>query len=485
MHKNFVNYQNIIINNANYLTLPGKKNPDGNITWVKTEKNFPQRALWWDNKVKLLNVKSRSDVARLIHPKELNGYKPCSVCGKKLSIFYIYPNFNTLKKINKISTYKFSAYEKDIFEIINIITLESKNNIFEIKKIFNIETNANDLNILTKIIKESHVNLNNKGKLGPGVMSNAPDRLDGFHTYNACCRGIKDTGRHKENMSKYTRDRRAYEYWADGDFVLANNLMGQFHKYKEKFICTESTCNNIGKPSPDHVGPISLGFTHRGYFKPMCSSCNSKKNNRMTLSDIKLLLEHEKKGIKVVSWHSKFIWDILKNRVNNDDDAKNLSKIMRINMHYILTIFSYISLIKNGNNFLRNLLNVSYCNNKYTFYNFSPENIYKSRILDDQINLKNILKSDPNAFIIFKSYSDAKTKEKSKDDYIRVSFSSLEDYNKIENRKISNTNIIKIHNKEITSLHLLIVNGSNQDVLFEKLKSVLSLVSSKLASEFK
>ena len=122
-------------------------------------------------------------------------------------------------------------------------------------------------------------------------MSNAPDRLDGFHTYNSCCRAVKDKGRHKSNMSSYSRDRRAYEFWSDGDFVLANNMMGQFHSYKKDFKCPEPKCKNIGKPSPDHVGPISLGFIHRPHFRPMCSACNSKKNNRMTLSDIKSLFK--------------------------------------------------------------------------------------------------------------------------------------------------------------------------------------------------
>ena len=47
--------------------------------------------------------------------------------------------------------------------------------------------------------------------LSPGVMSNAPDRLDGFHSYNKCCRAKEDKGRSKENLNKYGEDRRAYE----------------------------------------------------------------------------------------------------------------------------------------------------------------------------------------------------------------------------------------------------------------------------------
>src|SRR5690606_11799863 len=39
-----------------------------------------------------------------------------------------------------------------------------------------------------------------RGRLSPGAMSNAPDRLDGFHTYNLCCRQSQDTGRIAANL---------------------------------------------------------------------------------------------------------------------------------------------------------------------------------------------------------------------------------------------------------------------------------------------
>ena len=44
---------------------------------------------------------------------------------------------------------------------------------------------------------------NRLSRLSPGVMCNPPDRFDGFHTYNACCRSKEDTGRHKENLATY------------------------------------------------------------------------------------------------------------------------------------------------------------------------------------------------------------------------------------------------------------------------------------------
>lgn len=63
--------------------------------------------------------------------------------------------------------------------------------------------------------------------LGPGAMSNAPDRLDGFHTYNRCCRTKQDSGRSKENLKSYATDRRAFELWVDGNWVTANKAKGR------------------------------------------------------------------------------------------------------------------------------------------------------------------------------------------------------------------------------------------------------------------
>ena len=56
-------------------------------------------------------------------------------------------------------------------------------------------------------------------------------------------RKIRDVQR---KLKSYTKDRRAYEYWSDG------NIHGQ-PIYGSPFF------NNI---SADHIGPISLGFVH-------------------------------------------------------------------------------------------------------------------------------------------------------------------------------------------------------------------------------
>ncbi|HCN8993051.1 TPA: Alw26I/Eco31I/Esp3I family type II restriction endonuclease, partial [Escherichia coli] len=81
-------------------------------------------------------------------------------------------------------------------------------------------------------------------------------------------------------------------------------------------------------PTPcqaDHIGPISLGFSHRPQFQLLCKSCNSAKNNRMYLSDIISLLEAENEGHTVISWFAEEVWNRLKHSVDDSEKALRLS----------------------------------------------------------------------------------------------------------------------------------------------------------------
>ena len=93
---------------------------------------------------------------------------------------------------------------------------ETAKNVFQ--KVFKIPSSIG-ISQYKQYIQVNFVDKCAKGKLSPGVMCNPPDRLDGFHTYNACCRSVEDTGRHKENLARYTQYRRAYENWAEGDYT--------------------------------------------------------------------------------------------------------------------------------------------------------------------------------------------------------------------------------------------------------------------------
>jgi Alw26I/Eco31I/Esp3I family type II restriction endonuclease len=278
-------------------------------------------------------------------------------------------------------------------------------------------------------------------------MSNAPDRFEGYHTYNLCCRSTQDTGRHKENLNRYGEDRRAYENWADGDWKAASWLMKVFNKHKV---------------SPDHIGPISLGFSHNPKFNPLTPAKNSAKNNRMTLADVKMLISLEKKGANVVSWHSKYIWDLLKGRVKNNADALKLSKIMRQNMHQVLMILAEIS--KNGyDQFLvSNFLHPEYAYYSITFKDFNPKDgSYKE---------------------MTKVKGDKKQYENNAKRYIRISLESLEAYQKVENRN-RQANKSKTIRDTLDNILILLKNKKHTEAK-ENLYKVCSELSNELAKDF-
>ena len=265
-------------------------------------------------------------------------------------------------------------------------------------------------------------------------MSNAPDRLDGFHTFNICCRSKADKGRSKENLASYATDRRAFELWTDGNWIVANKLMGIVNSDKkiQKFACAnKSSTLNIDHSSTisaDHIGPISLGFSHREEFQLLCNSCNSAKNNRMYLTDVEHLIEQEKNGINVVSWYAAPIWNLCKHKVTDSSTALRLSRIMRDNRGFALSLINYI--FEQGHPlFLLTLLNLEYANYTYALidYTVSEKSIITSRFKEEDSNLQYV--------------SNQKVRK------IRVAFESIVEYANKDSR-----NILEINDSEIETL---------------------------------
>jgi Alw26I/Eco31I/Esp3I family type II restriction endonuclease len=404
-----------IVEHSNYKGMPEPYKEDKSIRWVVSGDSEigKKRDSWWIEKVNEKKSINKAEVARAVHPEELGGMKPCQICGRKLSINYVYPNKNSLKRLNKVFHSNYSSFDNTIGEILQGEFGENGENVYkQVKEIFKIaEDLKHDISTFVSFILENRIS-----NLSPGVMSNPPDRFDGFHTYNACCRGKEDTGRHKENMATYTQDRRAYEYWSEGDFNLANRLMGEYRKDKTLYKCPN--CGKMKNMSADHVGPISLGFTQRPFFNPLCLPCNSGKNNRLTCSDVEQLLKEEKSE-KVISWHSKYIWDLLKNKIKNDEDAIKLSRLMATNMQNVLQIFSEIN-SKKGEEFLKRYLKPEYAFVDYRFENFNPLDLTKLKVI--------------------RSPLDSKNKQKNSERYIRVSFETLKEFQKKENRRVKGWN---------------------------------------------
>ena len=457
-HPDFVKYMDFIINHPNYSGLPEPRTEDGKPKWVVPGNSIlgRKRGMWWTNKVQEMGLNSPADVARAIHPKELRGFKPCQICGKKLSIFYVYPNKNTRKKLENLTELIFEPYEETVDEIFERLKSEGSLDQFRIfRYVFQIPSSVKE----SEVEYLEYIKTNRASRLSPGAMSNPPDRFDGFHTYNACCRHEQDTGRHIVNLQRYTQDRRAYENWADGNWNLSNRLMGEFNRFPDLLKCP--SCGRISKMTADHIGPISLGFTHRPRFNPLCKRCNSRKNNRMTLDDVNTLLREDLGGEQIVSWHSKYIWDKLKNEVYSEEDALKLSKVMRQNLHSVLTI---LSLVKShgGENFLKeNILHPEYSFYDYRFENFHPFRLDEIKIVRVPLTSKN--------------------KEKNADRYIRIALESLDEYQEKDNRR---TQIVRTLDGENVRDFLEGLETESYDHSLKKLKSVVEDVSEALAESF-
>jgi Alw26I/Eco31I/Esp3I family type II restriction endonuclease len=447
-HPHFIKYQEFIVSHPNYSGLYFNRKENKTIVWVapKVTAGGKLRDIWWREKAKVFDIEEKAGfyvkVAVLIHPTKKH---TCQICGRELSIQYVYPNSNTLNKINETFSVNFKRYEKNIFEIID----ELPNELDKWLKIFNHKSSMEKITNyfdFKKWVEDSQVKNSSKSFLSPGVMSNAPDRFDGFHSDGNCCRSESDKGRHKDNLQRYGQDRRAYENWADGDWKQADRLMSMFRK--------------IGA-SADHIGPISLGFCHRPKFHFLTREENSAKNNRMSFNDVQVLIIDEEKGEQVVSWHSIYIWNGLKKEVKNNNDAVKLSAFMRKNLHWILTIFAMIDEHDFGF-FLIQFLNLDYSNYDYKFPDFQPDGTFKEII---QIKLT------------------GKNQENNKNRYIRVAFENLENYKSKENRRVEDWKNPEIDKKLLQLFELL--KKAELDKSKEKLHDILKCLADKLIQDWR
>ena len=277
----------------------------------------------------------------------------------------------------------------------------------------------NDLAAWTSWIEKEYIP-KEPSMLGPGAMSNPPDRLDGFHTFNRCCRSTADKGRSKENLASYSTDRRAFENWSDGNWITANKLMGFISSnadMKKEYCANRDNGGHHPRPcSADHIGPISLGFCHRPEFQLLCRPCNSAKNNRMYYSDVQHLINAEKLGEVVTTWYADPIWQKCKGNVYDKESALRLSRIMRDNRNIAMMLLADF-VDKKEYLFLLTLLNLEYADYEY-------EIIPGSTKIQNQI----VTVSFSQKASTLRYVSIQKTRK------IRVAFSSLIDYAQKENR---------------------------------------------------
>jgi Alw26I/Eco31I/Esp3I family type II restriction endonuclease len=417
-----------IIEHPNYLGMPGARDDEGKIDWTIPSNRKPGsknwdgnslRRIWWRDKAMSLGIpiegKWLSKTAKAIHPF---GRKPCQTCGEDAEIAYVYPGAILKKKVIGI------LGSDDIFRTVNLLNIDSvlehiyRDVSFEVFEKFlrkefpiivpSVDSWPVDLEQIKNLVREKYCLLESN-KFSPGAMANPPDRLDGFHTYNLCCRSKEDTGRSSENLRSYTVDRRAFEYWSSGDWVAADLAMGS----TGEGVC--ANCGNHGGISADHIGPISLGFAHTPFFRPLCAACNSAKGNRMSYSDVKSLIGLENKGEEITSPQLKAMWEAIKNRISNDGDALLASKLFRINQdHY----FKLLREVVEGEvpDEIMNFLPISFSEYRVEFINFNKETL----VFD---SIKRTKRQD----------TYAKTKATR---MVRVAFESLRKYTETESRNI-------------------------------------------------
>lgn len=435
----FLQYEEEIVNDPVYAGMPDLRHDDGTIQWEAPSNrgsgvfqfSHDKRYQWWINKASEVGINTSEDkwiskVAKKIHPTKLH---PCKVCGRIMDIRYCYLSANFMKRVKKLPFYDEQVDMDEITHITDFIAsftdtygdkaYDALPELLKCSQVKSIPTLPHDLSSWTDWINSEYIP-KEPSMLGPGAMLNAPDRLDGFHTYDRCCRPTADKGRSKENLASYSTDRRAFENWSDGNWIQANKLMGYINsnsELKKQQCANHSTGSFHPRPcSADHIGPISLGFSHRPEFQLLCKPCNSAKNNRMYYSDVQHLISVEEGGSTVTTWYAAPIWQRCKQKVYDKESALKLSRIMRDNRNIAMMLLA--DFVKHDEFlFLLTLLNLNYADYDYEI---DPATL---NVNNQIVTVQFISKPSTLRYVNIQKIRK-----------IRVAFSSLIDYANKENR---------------------------------------------------
>ncbi|WP_350343256.1 Alw26I/Eco31I/Esp3I family type II restriction endonuclease [Proteinivorax tanatarense] len=457
-NEKFIEYEEEIAKNPAYEGMPDLRLDDGSIQWEapsnrgsgKFQFTHNKRLSWWKKKASQVGISTSanhwiSTVAKTIHP---TGRKPCKVCGNVMDIRYSYLSSNFIKRVRKLDYVDDTFEISDLTHVLDFIVsfydtygaqiFDDLPVLFKCKQFPTFSEIPNSIDSWTDWLDKVYIAAE-PSMLGPGAMSNAPDRLDGFHSFNRCCRSNADKGRSKENLASYSTDRRAFENWVDGNWITANKLMGYISsnsKIKKEPCANDGDGHTHPRPcSADHIGPISLGFSHRPEFQLLCAPCNSAKNNRMYYSDVKHLIEAESKGEKVVTWYAQSIWKYTKDKVFDTETALRLTRVMRDNRNVAMMLLNEF-LVNKHYLFLLTFLNLSYANFDYKLNTAEINNhIVKANFSDTASTLK---------------YVNIQKIRK-----IRIAFESLAEYANKENRNgylFTNDSIENLKNSALDNL---------------------------------
>ena len=349
----YIAYMNMIADAPAYKGLPDVRAENGKINWQCSSgqttsfyRFFPGRLDWWIKKADELHLPGtgKSDdrltiAARLIHP---TGKKVCLVCGNERYIGYMYLNSHYAKSLNKLVGKTQFEKAMPIYEAARVLVRELGREAARGVILRDFPEKANDAALFDSGDYEAFFRATQhirSTKLSPGYMGDCPHRLDGIHDYCTFCRKHNDPGRSDENMRTYHHDRRAFQWWAEGDWKAADSL----YNSAGPGVCA-SCGKRVKKISPDHIGPLSCGFKQNSLFEPLCGRCNSAKNRRFTFANAIRLLEYEKKTHdSAASWQVRVLWDRVKNELRDNATAETLSNYMRAMQDYYLRLLRHIA----------------------------------------------------------------------------------------------------------------------------------------------
>ncbi len=378
-HPNYVAYMRSIVEHPRYADMPGAVSPDGRINWQVSSgrsttfyKHYVARCEWWRDMADDLGLPGKGSdqdrftiAARTIHP---TGYRACRICGQDKSVGYFYLNARFAKNLNKFVGADLFERGLAIDEALDALLAggfaEQGEELFRSR--FPERANAFD-EFGFSVTAFQHTIAIRSHWLSPGYMGNPPDRLDGFHDYCLHCRAEHDPGRSPANLRTYAHDRRAFEWWAEGDWGLADALFNS----AGPGVC--SSCRRpVERVSPDHVGPLACGFKQLPYFVPLCPPCNSSKNRRMSARDVERLLNLEAQtGVSVAGWQIRGLWDAHKDDISTDSQATALSAETRALQDTYLRVLHGL-LLAGQARFLRSLLHPEYALYDHVFEGLDP-----------------------------------------------------------------------------------------------------------------
>jgi hypothetical protein len=250
-------------------------------------------------------------------------------------------------------------------------------------------------------------------------------------------------------MKSYTKDRRAFEYWSDGNIHAANMFMGSsFFK----------------NTSADHIGAISLGFIHDPrYLEPMTSSANSTKRDRLLYEDIiKILAVEKRTKTYPMSWYSKTLWEYIKSNFENNKDK--IDSVYRDMLKQNMADYMFL---------LNAIINKCGDDGKKFLFEQFIEPKYKCFSYDYEFDEHgNIIKQT------FRNFTERSKNEMAR--FSRISFESVQDYNEKGNRHILQDLTEKEQAKLAEICESIKAGEKNYPVAFKNLQSLIEEIQQRI-----